>query len=207
MSTNKAPSPDGGFDAADAKLDALLRDFFRAETPATLPVAPAEAPDDWTTFSPLEAMPPSRWKRDFAAPALLASLAVLLVVGLFMLPRPLNNTHEVVAQLPEGTDGGPPTIPAVWTPDITGFPPSPTYVESRSQTKRVKNGKVSGKLNITVTDGDALVDLKYYTTSIGPVEQRTNVEWTTVRVWEPESGEWLEATVPAVRVEVVPFTQ
>src|SRR4051812_4801512 len=135
MSANEAPSPDGGFDATDAKLDALLRDFFRAETPATLPVAPAEAPDDWATFSPLEALPRgSRWKRDFAAPALLASLAVLLVLGLFMLPRPTDSNREVAHHLPPEPETAP-TLPAVWTPDITGFPPSPTYVESRSQTQ------------------------------------------------------------------------
>ena len=72
MSPNEAPSPDG-FDPTDAKIDSLLRDFFRAEVPATLPPTPADAPDDWTSLYPAEAQPvASNWKWDFAAPALLA---------------------------------------------------------------------------------------------------------------------------------------
>jgi hypothetical protein len=201
MSPNEAPSPDG-FDPTEAKIDALLRDFFRAETPVTLPPTPAEAPDDWTSLYPAEAQSVSKsWKWDFAAPALLASLAVLLACGLWFLPRRENGAQLAGKLPPEASTE--PTTPAVWTPDIVGLPPAPTSVKSRSQWQKVKDGEVA----VTVTDGDALVDLKYYSTSLGTVEQRTNVEWTTVRVWEPKSGEWLQATVPSIRVEVVPLEQ
>jgi hypothetical protein len=202
MSTNEAPSPDGGFDAADAKIDALLREFFRAEVPVTLPPAPLEAPDDWEPLTPLEAprgFKGSKW--DFAAPALLASLAVMLVCGLMLLPRPRQNEPQFAGPLPPDVHQQP--TPAVWVPDVTGFPRSPTFVEARSERQKVKGGEV----DVMVMDGDALVDLKYYKTSLGLVEQRVNVEWTTVRLWDSDSGEWLEATVPSVRVDVVPLGQ
>jgi hypothetical protein len=201
-SPNEAPSPEEAFDPTDAKIDSLLRDFFRLEVPASLPSTPIEAPDDWTTLTPSEARPiakGSKW--DFAGPVLLASVAVLLVCGLWMVPRPEKATQLTQQKLPAET--GAPTVPAVWTPDVVGLPSAPTQVDSRSHWQNVKGGRLA----VTITNGDSLVDLKYYSTSIGPVEQRTNVEWTTVRVWEPESGEWLEATVPAVRVEVVPLGQ
>ena len=205
MSMNEAPSPEEGFDATDAKIDALLQDFFRAETPAVLPSAPIEAPDDWTTLAPIEAAPGRRWfSKDFATPALLASVAVLLVCGLMMLPRHVGHANEQALKPPLPPSPGETTaVPAVWTPDVVGFPESPTRIRGRSQSQRVKDGAV----NVTVADGSTLVDLKYYETSLGPVEQRTNVEWTKVRVWEPESGEWLEATVPKVRVDVVALGQ
>jgi hypothetical protein len=202
MSPNEAPSPEEGFDPTDAKIDSLLRDFFRVETPATLPPVLTEAPDDWTSLYPSEARPAAKGSKwDFAAPALLASVAVLLVCGLWMLPRP-ENGRQLSGKLPPES-ATVPTTPAVWTPDVVGIPPAPTNIKSRSQWRKVKDGELA----VTITDGDALVDLKYYKTSLGTVEQRTNVEWTTVRVWEPESGEWLQATVPSVRVELIPLGQ
>jgi len=201
-SPNEAPSPDEGFDAADAKIDALLWDFFRAETPVILPVAPVEAPDDWAALSPSEAFAnDKRSKWDFATPALLASLAVMLVCGLMLLPRP-EKGPAIVGPLP-AAPGAARATPAVWNPDVVGAPRAPTLVKSRSAWKNVKGGE----LNASVTDGDSLVDLRYYDTSLGPVEQRMNVEWTTVRIYEPKSGEWLEATVPTVRVEVLALGQ
>src|SRR5690349_16050859 len=135
-SPNEAPSPDERYDAADAKIDAILRDFFRAETPAALPATPLEAPDDWASFAPTEAYPTSKGSKwDFAAPALLASVAVLMVCGLWMLPRPETNTPLSVKKSHEYTT--PPT-PAVWTLDVVGLPKAPTLVKSRSQWQEVK---------------------------------------------------------------------
>jgi hypothetical protein len=201
-SPNEAPSPDQGFDAADAKIDALLRDFFRAETPASLPPTPLEAPDDWTSFAPTEAYPVSRSSKwDFAAPALLASVAVLMVCGLWMLPHFQPSTTLTKKSI--SNDEPPQPTPAMWTPDVVGFPQAPTSIKSRSKLQDVDDGEVA----VTITEGNSLVDLKYYSTSIGTIEQRTNVEWTTLRVFEPKSGEWLQATVPTVRIEVVPLEQ
>ena len=127
MSPNEAPSPEEGFDPTDAKIDSLLRDFFRMEAPVSLPSATVEAPDDWTSLYPSEAQPVrkgSKW--DFAAPALLASVAVLLVCGLWMLPRP-ENGRQLSGKLPPESETVP-TIPAVWTPDVVGFPQAPTNI-------------------------------------------------------------------------------
>lgn len=202
-SLNEAPSPEDGYDPTEARIDSLLRDFFRAETPASLPATPLEAPDDWTSFAPSEYHPAARGSKwDFAAPALLASVAVLLVVGLWMLPR-TDTTKQLTGKSSPSPENVPPPVPAMWTPDVVGLPKAPTQVNSRSQWQNVKDGKLA----VTITDGDSLIDVKYYSTSIGTIEQRTNVEWTTLRVYEPESGEWLQATVPTVRVEVVPIGQ
>jgi hypothetical protein len=188
------PSPEDSADAVDARMDALLRDFFQAETPAALPLSPVEAPDDWTAFGPLEAPPKAR-RWDFATSVVLASAAVLLVCGVLAFPKlGLNGRAEALKPTESIA-----ATPAVWFPDVVGLPRSPTQATSTSEWRETERGPVA----YTVTDGDSLVDLKYYTTSVGAIEQRTNIEWTTVRVYEPTSGEWLQATVPSVRVDVV----
>jgi hypothetical protein len=192
------PSPEDSADAVDARMDALLRDFFHAETPAVLPLSPVEAPDDWTALGPLESTPKAR-RWDFTTSVVLASTAVLLVCGLLAFPK-LGLNDRAEAPTPGETIAA---TPAVWIPDVVGLPKSPTRVQSTSEWRETDRGRLA----YTVTDGDSLVDLKYYTTSVGAVEQRTNIEWTTVRVYEPESGEWLQATVPSVRVDVVRIGQ
>jgi hypothetical protein len=192
------PSPEESADALDARMDAMLRDFFQAETPAVLPLSSVEAPDDWSALAPLESTATGR-KWDIAAPAVLVAAAVLVVCGILAFPK-LGLNERAAAPKPVETIAA---TPAVWTPDIVGLPKSPTRVQSTSEWRETNRGRLA----YTVTDGDSLVDLKYYTTSVGAIEQRTNIEWTTVRVYEPESGEWLQATVPSVRVDVVRIGQ
>jgi hypothetical protein len=189
------PSPEEPMDAVDARMDALLRDFFQAETPPFLPAAAEESPDDWTAFAPLDAAAAKR-KWDLTIPVLLASTAVLLVCGWLALPKFGGN------EMAKGP-GPIPTTSAFYTPDVVGVSERPSQFRSRSQWRDVEGRRVG----MTSAQADSLVDLKYYTTSIGAVEQRTNIEWTTVRVWEPESGEWIQASVPSIRIDVVPLGQ
>ena len=196
---HQPPSPEEPIDAVDARMDALLRDFFQAETPPFLPAAPVEAPDDWTAFAPLDEEAAGR-KWDLTIPVLLASTAVLLVCGWLALPKFGGNE---LAKRPIQTHDPIQASTAFWTPDVVELPKKPSRFRARSQWKDVDGGKVG----VTAAQADSLVDLKYYTTSIGAVEQRTNIEWTTVRVWEPESGEWMQASVPAIRIDLVPLGQ
>src|SRR5688572_28801537 len=111
------PSPEDSSDAVDARMDAMLRDFFQAETPAVLPLAAVEAPDDWTALGPLESTPKAR-RWDFATSVVIASAAVLLVCGVLAFPKlGLNGRAEALKPI----DTIAPT-PAVWIPDVVGLP-------------------------------------------------------------------------------------
>ncbi len=44
--------------------------------------------------------------------------------------------------------------------------------------------------------------IERYETASGPVEQRTNVRWTNVSVFEPESGAEVEVMIPELSIEI-----
>src|SRR5262249_48391316 len=153
----------------------------------------------WAAFAPLDAAAAGR-RWDMTIPVLLASTAVLLVCGWLALPKFGGN--ELARK--HGPTGDPiHTTNAFYTPDVVGVPERPSQFRSRSQWRDVEGRK----LGMTSAQADSLVDLKYYTTPQGAFEQRTNIEWTTVRVWEPESGEWMQASVPSIRIDLVPIGQ
>jgi len=185
---------EGPLPADEQEVDALLSDFFRREAPAALPPA-VPATEFFRPVAPLA--PEKPWYLTATAQLSLAA-AALIAVGAYLLSLPhganLAQPGPIGPIAPAGN-----IVPVAWTPD----PYASAAADSVDLRARWSPRETPG-FDVEVTDGRKLIDRKTYRTSLGEVEQRTTLVWTTVSFVEPATGERLESTVPELVVEVGP---
>lgn len=181
--------------ARDERVEAMLREFFEQELPDELP--PLLQARHETTQPPQQ--PVLRW----LAPALTAAagIAVLAAWGLWS----------------SAANG-----PAIQTVSNADEPPN-RHVVGLARTQKPKTSKASSVLSEpppTPKQTDSSTDFAYsifeaqqplerfvYDTDSGPVEQRADVHWTTVTVYEPQSGDRTVWSLPELTIEVVSADQ
>lgn len=157
---------------SDQELDALLYDFFRRELPEELRDLPSHSEAPPGTSSP------KRREQAVLAPVigLMAVAASLLLALSAFWSFPVNRNPESSHGL---AGAGMPTAG-----DVTA-----------------RSGREAAPYEGTPAPMEQLV-IERYETDTGPVEQRTNIHWKTMPVFEPDSGTEVEIMIPEVKIEV-----
>jgi hypothetical protein len=188
-------------ESVDARMDVILREFFNKEVPSRLPVENSSSlcpePQKWvvTKANPARSMT-NVHRMGVASIVVAASVLCAAFLGPFLIPSG-NGLNQAKAP-GEATNAPAHVLDVSGYPDIVNVPP-PQEIYTWSETRRVGNGAVA----LFVADGERIVHSELIPTDEGVFEQRTRVKWTTVRLMEPKSGEWIEATVPKTELEWV----
>ena len=156
----------------DQELDALLYDFFRNELPEELRGLPSHPETPPMTSTPR--------RREQTALALVIGLtavaaSLLLAVSALWSP-PVNRTGASPHRF------------------VRTVVPAGGSLAERSEIEDPSNAGSPAPMEQLV--------IERYDTATGPVEQRTNVRWTNVSVFEPESGTEVDVMIPEVNIEV-----
>ena len=156
----------------DQELDALLYDFFRNELPEELRGLPSHSETPSMTSSPR--------RRE--------QTALALVIGLTAVAASLLLAVSALWSPPANRTGA--------SPDqfVGTVVPAGGSLAKRSETEDPPSGGSPAPMEQLV--------IERYDTATGPVEQRTNVRWTNVSVFEPESGTEVDVMIPEVNIEV-----
>jgi hypothetical protein len=163
-------------------LDVLLEDFFRHELPEELRDLPPRsrtslAANSWDLEYLGDSKRNVRNQTGFAPVIGLAAVAVVLLLAVSALWVPSVNR---TGQSPERFAG--PVGPAA------GLQPE-------------RSGADELPYEVWPSPLESLV-VERYETATGPVEQRTNLRWTNVSVFEPESGTEVEVIIPELSIEI-----
>jgi hypothetical protein len=163
-------------------VEALLRSFFEHELPGELP--PLATPRRAGSSE----VPNARLRLFWPIAAALASAAALAVLVSWAV-RPAEDSERSnlpVAEVTRTADSKTGDPATVWsrTPSPPAVPLAYSIVEAQQPLERF-----------------------VYETEAGPVEQRADMHWTTVTVYEPLSGDRAVWMVPELTIEVVAVDQ
>lgn len=174
MNTCDTPRPD----SSDWEFEGLLKEFFRREMPVELRELPTAPEMSFTTIrKPVE----QSGRPQSAYPAALLGL-VAVAMSLML------------------------AAAALWSPstkrDVRVSTKDATKTEAPTPTPREQAVDVNAPIHIV---GPSVVEsllIERYDTPDGPVELRTNVRWTNVSVFEPDSGTEVELMFPELEIEI-----
>lgn len=165
-------------DSSDWEFDALLEEFFRRELPVELRELPAAPQMPFTTIrKPVE----QSGRPQSASPAALLGLAAV-AMSLML------------------------AASALWSPstgrDVRVTTIETTKTETSTETALRQAVGVNAPIQIV---GPSVVEsllIERFDTPDGPIELRTNVRWTNVSVFEPESETEVELMFPELEIEI-----
>jgi hypothetical protein len=65
--------------------------------------------------------------------------------------------------------------------------------------------EAAGEADLEVSSRRQPIERQIYDSGLGPVEQRTDVVWTNVSYYEPETGASVQWSVPELTIEILPI--
>jgi hypothetical protein len=162
----------------DDQVETLLRSFFRDELPDELPPLRYRAPHRARTASE-----PARLRLGGFALALAAAAAVVVFVSWAL----WSSSHAIAPDRP-----------------LAGNQPAPVIEADKPVVETVRSdGSPVAPLEYSIVEAIDPLERFVYETDQGPVEQRAEMRWTTLTVYEPGSGDRTVWTVPELTIEVV----
>ena len=166
------------------ELEQVLRDFYEREVPEEFGSAPV--PHELPRILP-DSQPQKSTRRTAARVA-----AAIGVAGCLL------------------------SISITWRepPDVAVAPMAAAPVQSgvdeqqQGTTTPVRGAvpAVSDLFDVALFARSEPVDRQIYETADGPVEQRTDLVWTDVSYYEPDSGADVQWSLPTVRIKITPLT-
>jgi len=159
----------------DAQVEEILHRFFAREVPAEFRTEVAPAEPERPATRVSE-----RPARSWALPGV-AALAIMLAASALWIAT-VRGPHDA---------GGPPVV----------IHADPLPVDQPLGSGAAAMRPVAYSLSESVKPVESL----RYDSATGPVEQRTRLNTTNVSIFEPETGELLELTVPELVIEIFPI--
>jgi hypothetical protein len=181
---NQSESQQHGW--SDQELEEILQDFFEHELPDQFDITLAAS----CSVADGSGGPPRRTIRRTAA--LIAGIvaAVGFVVSLLWVPRGTRQTDHRIVIAP-----------------ILDLPSESVSDHDRPAVVVPTMPVAFDDLAVAVYADSEPLDWQIYETASGPVEQRTDVAWTNLSYYEPETGANVEWWLPELTIEITPLSK